>query len=99
MLLRVELILLLGSALAIDRETHIVDTSTFHRCAELIRNSGGQPPTAALSGFPGTGYDGLLSQFTIPVYEVSYSKCKVTPDGKYFLPDRRHSGRFFKADM
>lgn len=81
------LLLFFGEAIGVDRDTHVTDTSSFKRCTELIRRSGEVPPTKALSGFVGVGYDALRSITTLPVFEHGFSKCKVTPDGEYFIAD------------
>lgn len=56
-------------------------------CLNLIRQVNGTLPTSTLEGIVGNAYDALRSVDTMPVLAARYTKCKLTPDGKYLLPD------------
>ncbi|KAK3104472.1 hypothetical protein FSP39_002724 [Pinctada imbricata] len=53
----------------------------------LCQIGDGQNNTLSLDVYPGSGWDNLVNENRGRVFDVNYSKCQITEDGKYFIPD------------
>uniref|UniRef100_A0A914YTA0 Macrophage-expressed gene 1 protein n=1 Tax=Panagrolaimus superbus TaxID=310955 RepID=A0A914YTA0_9BILA len=58
--------------------------SCFKKIAE---KSGNSQLVQALDGMTGVGWDNLMNIVTEPVISSNFSKCQITPDGRFLIPD------------
>lgn len=95
---------LIGLLAALVRANVGSQPSTVHlsevdRCLSLIRQINATLPICTLEGIVGNAYDALRSIDTMPVLAARYTKCKLTPDGKYLLPDNVDAVPVLQSNM
>uniref|UniRef100_A0A914PNA4 Macrophage-expressed gene 1 protein n=1 Tax=Panagrolaimus davidi TaxID=227884 RepID=A0A914PNA4_9BILA len=54
---------------------------------KIAEKSGNSNLVQSLDGMAGVGWDNLMNVVTQPVISSTFSKCQITPDGKFLIPD------------
>uniref|UniRef100_A0AC34FG06 Macrophage-expressed gene 1 protein n=1 Tax=Panagrolaimus sp. ES5 TaxID=591445 RepID=A0AC34FG06_9BILA len=54
---------------------------------KIAEKSGNSQLIQALDGMTGVGWDNLMNIVTEPVIASNFSKCQITPDGRFLIPD------------